>query len=213
METISVFISYSNEEKQIAGLIKQLLEKYCGYEVFLAHDDMTASADFEEEIIEKISEVDYFIPLISQKFSHSPYTDQEVGIAVAHKKKIIPIKLEGVNPYGFIQKYHALQLKKYSDDTTNIKELVITIGLLAIKNYSFQYSKKAKNSIVTALKNSGSFKTSNVIIQILCDCPKFNKIQIEVIKTAIKTNYEVQQAFGLKDLKDMLRNKYKIDID
>lgn len=213
MKTISVFISYSNEEKEIAGLMKLLLEKYCGYEVFLAHDDMTVSADFQEEIMRKIFEADYFIPLISEKFSLSPYTDQEIGIAIAHKKKIIPIKLGQINPYGFIQKYHALQLKEYSDNTTNIKELVIAIGLLAIKSYSKQYSNKAKNSTVIALKNSNSFKNSNVIIQILCECSKLSKIQIEVIKIAIKTNYEVQEAFGLEDLKKMLKNKYKIDVD
>lgn len=211
MKCIKAFISYSDEDRVIAGQFKNLLQYYCGYYVFLAHEDMTPASDFCESIIKSIGESDFFIPLISENFIRSPYTDQETGIAIAYKKKIIPIKLENVNPYGFISKYHALSLKKSSNGQELLK-LVFTIGLLFAKNYKDPYSEKAKNSIVAALKSSDSFYISNRIIKLICNCSKFNKSQLEIIIDSVKNNSQVRESYGLFDLRMLLRDKYKIII-
>lgn len=105
MDRVSAFISYSSTQKVIGGTFKSFLSSYCGYKIFIAHDDIPGSAIWEEEIIKGIEESDFFIPLISKEFADSPFADQETGIAVYLNKKIIPIKLEEVNPYGFISKY------------------------------------------------------------------------------------------------------------
>lgn len=115
MDCISAFISYSVKQKTIGGKFRSLLTTYCGYETFIAHDDILGSAVWEEEIIKAIEKADFFIPLISSDFKTSDFTDQETGIAITLKKKIIPIKLEEVNPYGFISKYQALQYKSYQN--------------------------------------------------------------------------------------------------
>lgn len=204
MQRLQVFISYSDLDKLIAGKLKEYLITYCGYNAFLAHEDMVPSKNFKEEIIKKIKKMDVFVPLISQNFVTSAYADQEVGIAIAEKRKIIPISID-LNPYGFISDYHAL---KYRDD---LKNLAITIGLLVVKNFPNKYQKKAKDSIVKALDGSLHFVDSNVIISILCECQNLNTEQLDSIQKSIKNNSQVKGAYGLGDLRKMLKIKYGID--
>lgn len=210
MNYIKVFISHSSEERKVAGLLKDFLQEYCGYQVYLAHDDLIPATDFKEGIIKAIKESDFFIPLFSDLFSQSIYTDQEVGIAIGVDKKIIPVKM-GINPYGLLSDYQALSV--HPDSIESLKELASKIGILALKHYSGDYGVKAKNSIIKALENSPHFRTSNIIIKILCECPKFSKKQVLSIINAIKRNYEVQGAFGLSSLRQLLKSRYKIEVE
>ena len=82
MNRLKAFISYSSKQKTIGGRFKHCLEHYCGYEVFIAHNDMPAASFFPEEIIKAIKNSDFFIPLLSEDFKTSDYSDQETGAAV-----------------------------------------------------------------------------------------------------------------------------------
>lgn len=210
MKTIKAFISYSSDEKKIAGVLKVFLQELCGYEVFTAHDDMIPATDFKDEIIAAIKDADFFIPLISELFSRSVYTDQEVGMAIGLGKKIIPVKFNK-NPYGFISDYQALSANP--DSIESMQELATRIGILGVKHVTGEVSEKAKNSIVMALNASQHYRHSNVIIKILCECEKYNSKQLEVVANAIKNNKEVQGAFALKSLSTMLKNQYKIEVE
>lgn len=210
MDVIKAFISYSSEEKKVAGLLKSFLKELCGYEVFTAHDDMIPTTDFKDGIIRAIKESDFFIPLISDAFSRSVYTDQEIGMAIGLDKKIIPVKLNK-NPYGFISDYHALSANP--DSIESLKELASKIGILAVKHFIGADWEKAKNSIVMALSKSQHYRHSNTIIKILCEGNKYNNAQLKTITDAIKTNKEVQGAFELPNLLSMLKSRYKIEVE
>ena len=140
MDRIKAFISYSSEEKHIGGRLKQCLVSYCGYDVFIAHDDISGSEIWETEILQAIRNADFFIPLVSKYFKKSVYTDQETGCAISLHKKIIPIKLDGTNPYGFINKFQALQYRKndqvtnwsYSYKPDNLLEMAISIAHIGL---------------------------------------------------------------------------------
>jgi hypothetical protein len=216
---IKTFISYSSKQKTLGGKFTSYLRNYCGYETFIAHDDMPPSAIFEEEIIRAIEEADFFIPLISEDFKTSNFTDQETGIAVNLKKKIIPIKLEAINPYGFISKYHALQYKEYPPsyylrETDNIKELVFMISRIGL-SYDIQspYHQKAINSILYAFCKSKSFDSANATIKIISNYNHFTSSHLKQIVQAIKTNDQITGAWGLEELKEFLLGTYKIGID
>jgi len=208
MDRISAFISYSSKQKVIGGKFKSYLENYCGYETFIAHDDILGSTIWEEEIIKAIKNADFFIPLISKEFKESPFTDQETGIAICLKKKIIPVKLDEINPYGFIEKYHALQ---YRNDINNLALTIAQIGLICKPQSS--YHQKVLNSIVYAFCKSISFEIANATIQILCKCNDLSSHQLAQIVKAIKTNSQIKNAYGLNALKECLRKKYKMSID
>jgi len=66
--------------------------------------------EWQEEITKHLKACDLFIPLISPRFRESKWTDQEVGMAVAWKKKIVPFLLDKIPPYGFISKYQASKI-------------------------------------------------------------------------------------------------------
>lgn len=208
MTRIVAFISYSSKEKVIGGKFKSYLENFCGYETFIAHDDIPGSTIWEEEIIQAIKNADFFIPLISKDFRESPFTDQETGIAVCLNKKIIPVKLDELNPYGFIEKYQALQ---YKGDINKLALTIAQIGLIYKPRSS--YHQKALNSIVHSFCKSSSFEIANATIQILCKCNDLSSRQLKLIVKAVKNNSQIKNAYGLSTLKECLHKMYKVSID
>ncbi len=210
MERLKVFVSYSSKEKSFAGDLKSMLIDYCGYEVFLAHDDMIASLDFNDGIKKAIKDCDVFIALLSENFKKSDYCDQETGIAYYLKKKIIPVKLDSTNPYGFLASAHGLKTRNFNED--GIKQVVSEVGIICLKHLVGKVHGKAKNSIIHALKNSAHFRHSNIIIPILCECPKYDTAEVGLIKAAVETNFEIQGATALYIIKRMLKDKYKIEV-
>lgn len=217
MSRISAFISHSSSQKIIGGELRTRLSDYCGYETFIAHTDIPASSIWDDEIIKAIEKADFFIPLISDAFKISEFTDQETGIAVSLQKKIIPVKLEKINPYGFINKYQALQYKVYPPDYylhDNLKELALTIAQIGLSYESGStYHQKALTSIIHAFCASGSFDTTNSTIEIMSKCKDFSPHNLEQIAEAIKKNDQITGAFGLPKLKEFLRSTYKFSID
>lgn len=223
MDRIKVFISYSSEEKHIGGKLKQCLIDFCGYVAFIAHDDIPGSEEWEKEILQAIKLTDFFIPLVSQHFKQSSYTDQETGYAAGLDKKIIPIKLNSTNPYGFINKFQALQYKKIPPTQTwgrtyktdNMVELATSIAHIGL-HYEQKsiYYKKSLESLVYALCHSRSFDTTNVIIQILSKCNHhLSAEQMKQITEAIQTNSQIIGAFRLAELKTILNTTYGCRID
>lgn len=219
MNRINAFISHSSAQKIIGGKLRACLADYCGYETFIAHSDIPASSVWEDEIIKAIENADFFIPLISDTFKTSDFTDQETGIAVNLQKKIIPVKLEKMNPYGFIDKYQALQYRTYPPNhylhlRDNLKELALTIAQIGLSYESGStYHQKAISSIIHAFCTSGSFDTTNTTIEILLKCNDLSPDHLEQIARAVKKNTQIQGEFGLPRLKTFLHNTYKISID
>lgn len=217
MDRVTAFISYSSTQKTIGGKFKSYIEDYCGYEVFIAHDDILGSLVWEDEIIKAIEISDVFISLISKEFEKSPFADQETGIAAYLKKKIIPIKLDDTSPYGFINKYQALQYKKYPTSyfySDNVNELAISIAQVVLSYDSgTRFHGRAMNSIIHAFCNSNSFYTSNATISSMIKCKDFSKSHLKQIENAIKANRQVQGAFELPTLKRFLLDYYGLSID
>lgn len=215
MDRITSFISYASSDKKIAGKLKRYLMLYCGFDVFLAHEDMQPSIEWEKEIMEAIKKADYFIPLISEGFKTSDFTDQEVGAAVCMEKRIIPVKLQRISPYGFMSRYQAFQYKltPYQNSITdNILQLTIQVALLTRYYKDDVLNLKATNSIIFALFKSSSFDASNTIIKIICQMRNLNQKHIELIKKAIELNSQVAGAFDVDNLKYFLQNEYNIKV-
>src|SRR3989344_5846889 len=199
MSRVNAFISYSSSQKIIGGKLRRCLSDYCGYETFIAHSDIPASSIWEDQIVKAIKTADFFIPLISYAFKISDFTDQETGVAFTLEKKIIPIKLEKINPYGFINKYQALQYRVYPPGyylRDNLKELALTIAQIGLSyEPSSSYHQKAINSIIYAFCTSTSFDRANATIEILSKCKDFSPQNLEQIAQAVKKNDQIQGAF------------------
>lgn len=101
-DRLRAFISYSTKDKHLAGQIKTCLEKH-GLSVFLAHEDLKISDEWMDKIIEELKSCHVFIPLLTDNYKGSDWTDQEAGYALAFDKKVCPLKGPH-NPHGFIRR-------------------------------------------------------------------------------------------------------------
>ena len=99
----SVFISYSSRDIAQARQIARLLEG-TGSRVFLAEDTLAAGAELAPAILKAVKECDLFILLWSRHAKASEWVPQEIGLARAHEKPVIPVLLDvGLQPPGFLR--------------------------------------------------------------------------------------------------------------
>ena len=185
---LEFFISYSSKDKELAGEIKRTLESY-GFQVFLAHEDIEPTAEWETIILENLGECDVFVPLINSNFRESMWTDQETGIALAFKKYIIPINA-GMVPYGFIAKFQALKHRTCGDTSKKIFELLVKTPLLD----------DLKDSLITELINSDSFSEANRFAKLLEDLHPFNINQVNKMVKGYFDNRQIAGGFKSKRL-------------
>lgn len=221
MNEIKVFISYSRKDSLFAGKLKRCFETCVGFEAFLAHDDLHPSDDWPFEILKNLYNTDFVVPLISKNFLSSSFSNQEIGIALAKNKKIIPISIDGTNPEGFINKLQAYKCRKITDEDT-IEDIalraVTQIYFLPIQYPKFSdYKYRALMSLTYALMKSGRFRTTSIIVNIMIQVNKLTKFEEDHIENIVKAaihNPEVYKAdYVFPKLKKFLQDNYKIAID
>jgi hypothetical protein len=105
-----LFISHHHLEKASAGNLRKALMPY-GISGFVAHEDIEPTDEWREELRNALMSMDALLAILTAQFKKSSWTDQEVGIAIAQDKLVIPVK-KGVDPYGFIDKFHAFDTNK-----------------------------------------------------------------------------------------------------
>lgn len=99
---MKVFISYSREDKAIAGNLYAQMEEH-GIDAFLAHETIEVAADWKQRILHELSVVEAMFVLLSKKCKESGWTGHEVGYFYAkseHHGPIIPISLDETISYG-----------------------------------------------------------------------------------------------------------------
>lgn len=109
---LKVFISYSTDDKAIAGNIHGQLRVH-GVESFLAHENIVVSSDWKAHILSELSTANAMIVLLSKAYQTSDWTDHELGYYFARTNDtglIIPISRDGTLPYGFFAHIQAQQL-------------------------------------------------------------------------------------------------------
>lgn len=191
LQSLRIFFSYSTKDKQIVGELKQHLE-LLGFEVFLAHEDIEPCIEWQEDIIKNLLRSDVFIPLFTNDFKESGWTDQEIGIAIAGDKFIIPLQTN-VAPYGFIGKIQSLKINE-----DNLEETTHEIVKL-IKTKS-KFKEDIKSFVINSLASSTSWVKAKARARQLVDFESFSPEEINRIHKAIVENSEVYESFGARDV-------------
>ena len=186
-KTIRLFISYSTEDKEIAGSIKQYLEAF-GLEVFLAHEDLEPSVEWQTEIEQNLRWCDILLPLLTEQYRESNWTNQETGMAYALGKLVVPIKIS-IDPYGFIARYQALKFEP-SKPNTSCKKI---IDVIASKE---QFLEPVKDCIIRSFVNSSSYIEANKRSKMLSDFAPFNINQCNEIIRAYIYNQQIREGFS-----------------
>jgi len=211
-KSLRVFISYSSDDRVLASFFKQSLE-YFGLEVFIAHDDIQPTQDWQDVIIRTLKQSDVIVALLTENFKKSDYTDQEMGLALAQEKLIIPIKVY-IDPYGFIAKYQALKLKFNQNDGIYMKncmeackEIIKTIFELD------DLRENLKDCLIRAMSKSGSFYDTKIKVKILENFEDFSVEQInEIISISIGNN-QIYKCYEAQDFLKNLMKRYEKIID
>ncbi len=103
MKRPRVFISYSTRDSALAGQLRDHLARV-GIRGFLAHHAIVESQEWRRRLRKEIASSDAVLLLITKSFSKSDWTDQETGIAIGLRKRIVGLEISG-KAYGFVVDY------------------------------------------------------------------------------------------------------------
>ena len=100
---VRVFAGHIHEE---AGFVSGVQAELCDYgvDVFVAHNDISPSLQWQAEIEEALGSCQACAVFMHDGFRESAWTDQEVGYAIGRCAKMIPLTF-GNNPHGFLARY------------------------------------------------------------------------------------------------------------
>jgi hypothetical protein len=201
---MKVFLSYSSLDKELAGQIKHELENY-GLSVFLAHEDIEPLAEWVDTIHAELKASDIFIPILTESFSESDWTDQETGIAFALNKLIISLKITE-DPHGFIARFQALKM-----DMKEIKPLCYKLTeVIANKPV---LGDLFRDTLIKNFGESWSFDNASRNTEILVSFEGYNLRQVtDIIRYTIANN-QINKSFKAQGKLNNLIHKYKDSID
>lgn len=179
--SIAAFLSHSSKDRKKAGALKRGLEPY-GVDVFVAHDDLQPTEEWQRVIVRRLRGCDVFFCLMSDNFRTSLWTDQETGMAVALRKHIVALKTSR-DPYGFIAKYQALRVRKRMSDTC----WWVAKALSAQQ----QFSTTIKSSVIEQFLDSATFEESSAHASRLKDLQPYSRDQMNVILEGSAKNQNI----------------------
>lgn len=132
---MKIFISYSTNDKKVAGQLKKYFEHYRDIECFIAHDDIKPGTEWEGDILNNLSDADYFLPLQTESLVKSYWCQQEAGIAFNREIKIIPLipDVGGIDSVGFYARYQGFKIK-VSDLGGSVKKFLNKEGVVIEKD-------------------------------------------------------------------------------
>ena len=175
-----IFLSHKDEIKDEVQKLKEGLERY-GVNAFVAHSDIPAGTEWQNEILGALEDMDAFVPVLTKDFPDSPWTDQEVGYAIAKGVPIVPIRL-GLDPYGFMGKFQALTCE-WKDAP---KEIITALTLYP----SFV------NTLIDTVAECSDYDTANRLSRILPLIANLTSEQITRLIDAFNENPNVTNSYG-----------------
>lgn len=201
---LEIFLSYSSKDKNIAGEFKEKLQRY-GIKVFLAHEDIEPTEEWEKIILEHLDICSIFIPIISENFKLSDWTSQEIGIAIGKNKFIIPVALDNKIPYGFIKKFQAISI-----NGSRIDEVISKIISIIKTNVNFK--ELLSESVLKIFLDSNSYNVAEQRSSFLKEFD-FTPEQINKIIKGSIDNSQIYDCYIARKRLRIFMDKYNEIID
>ena len=199
---VKIFISHSSKNKHDAKNIKNILRDFfpC-IEVFVAHDDLQPTQNFNEDIIDKLKKCGLFILLVSKNIVDSNYVQQEIGMGKILNKRILPIRLDDTIQNGFIQQIQGIKKPELDGDLLKI----------IIEQLDFPTSILCK-----FLRHSITFKQTFLLYEILNEKNDFTEEDLIYLKFGLEKNSQISDSYkknGISELIIKYEKKMNIEID
>lgn len=199
-----VFLSHSHKDVELAKSAKEDLEGRFPINVFVAHQDLTPSQEWQREILKMLRRCDAFLALLTRSFQRSNWTDQETGLALAYRKVIIPIRID-LNPYGFAGKLQALKWDRND----------LPSGVNKLAQLLFQKQILSTDELIHSLGNRYCryYDDAGFKAKVLLDVAGLSKRQVNEIARAATQNPQVYEARTAKTPLRTLFQRRKKAID
>lgn len=185
-----LFLSHLAKNKVETTQLKEQLEPF-GISAFVAHEDIEPTKEWQTEIESALATMDALVALLAPGFKESSWCDQEVGVAIGRKLPIISVR-QGLDPYGFIGKYQAVQ-----GDGKTAALLAKEIFNLFIINPII--GPKITDALVKQLADSYSFDRSKTLIAHIKQSNFLNSKHVTSMKSAVKNNSQVNGSWGVPE--------------
>ena len=195
---VRLFISHRDEHKLVANELAETLESY-GISSFVAHDSIQPMSIWQTEILNGLESMEIMLALVTDDFHASVWTNQEVGFALGRNIPIVPLKLQGQDPNGFIAKHQAL---KWSYD--NVAEAApIIYEILANK---LGNRERLQTSLIRAFTSSPDFhETRRRFDRMRNLVSEISDTELEEIVVAFQDNDQLHNAIYLTNKYQRLR--------
>ena len=197
---LRVFLSHKAEYKEKATELKYSCLSY-GLSCFVAHEDIEPTKEWQAEIELALFSMEVIVLLMTEKFHDSNWTDQEIGVAIGRGVPVISIRL-GLDPYGFIGRYQALSGIEKRSDVLAKYLFDLLIGNQGLKS-------RITEALVHCFEQSSSFNEANRLFGLLEKIERATPEIIQRIENAPKSNYEVREAYDVKNRLDKLLKRLK----
>jgi hypothetical protein len=185
-----VFISHVAPFKKDATVFKKCMRMF-GINGFVAHEDIEPSKEWQDEIEVALSTMDALLALLTPGFNESKWTDQEVGVAIGRRVPVIAVRV-GLDPYGLIGKYQAVQ-------GAGRKIFDICDDILTIFLQKPGIGTRITDALVRQLAASGSWSEAKKKMDYIERCQHLRPEMIKAIEKAMEENSQVREAWGVPE--------------
>lgn len=183
-----LFISHVSANKAFAAELSHALAGY-GVSGFVAHEDIEPSREWIDEIELALLTCDALLAVLSPGFRESSWTDQEVGFCHGRKVMILAVR-DGLDPYGFIGRYQAINRRERSSGELS-REIV---RILAVHSKT---TAKMAEALVGAFERSPSYAQAKERVSLLEAIPSWTPELLRRIESAPEENDQIQDAWGV----------------
>jgi nucleoside 2-deoxyribosyltransferase len=184
-----LFITHLAKHKATAHALKSHLRFY-GIDGFVAHDDIKPGKEWQLVIESALHSCDALVALLHDGFRESDWCDQEVGFALGRGVPVVPLHFD-LYPYGFFGSVQAIR----NAGTQEVKALARDLTLILVQDK--RTADKLTMAVVEQLADATSFDQANRLSSLLAnEAPLLTQDQADRLRTAKKTNTQLEDAFG-----------------
>lgn len=197
---LKLFVTHLAEYRTYAGTLQECLLAY-GISCFVAHNDIEPTLEWENEIQTALTTCDALVALLHPKFHGSKWTDQETGFAMGRGVPVFCVRFEDA-PYGFLGRFQAFSGNKKQP------------GKLAKELFdAFRKNKQTQqlmaNVIVTMFVETNTYAAAKSSMKLLEELDVWDAAFPARLRSALKHNSQIYDAFGVPDRVEALIKKWK----
>ncbi len=182
-----LFGSHLAKHKKVISEVGDSLS-LLGVRLFIAHESIRPTADFQQEIRKSLNEVHGGLIFFHDGFGASPWCDQEVGWLIGRDVPYFTLKYGKKPPHGFVAKDQALSVTERTTHEKVIKEIVEWV------TYDPDLKPRFIDSLLISLSRSNLFSTTDSLWRHLRLQQGLTQKQIDFLLSATQDNYQIHGA-------------------